>query len=117
MRKLLLSECLYRVIKNALRTQMREALASLPLPRTSPFLALMVTMYNRVLGSDPEFWEAYLPSVVVLKFAHVLEGSDISAANYEKQQLRADPPVGCSALSLLRAFGTADLCTPRRVSG
>jgi hypothetical protein len=48
-RKLLLSECLYRVIKNELRAQMREQLMKLPLPRTSPFLALMVEASRRAL--------------------------------------------------------------------
>lgn len=36
---------------------MRETLENLALPRTSPFLTLLVSMYNRVLSNDAQFWD------------------------------------------------------------
>jgi hypothetical protein len=105
-RMLILSECVYRVLKNDLRARMRLLLQQLPLPRVSPFQQLLcdtynqvkqlplpraisaVDTYNQVLGSDDVFWR----SVIVLlrkKFGErLMQGSRVDPLSHVKQLAR-----------------------------
>ena len=84
-RKVLLSECVFRVLKNSVRSQMRELLSSLLLPRASPFQQLLVKTYNSVLQNEEEFWEVFVAGKLREKFGdRVLLGTDVTAANHEK---------------------------------
>lgn len=92
-RMLILSECVYRVLKNDLRARMRALLQQLPLPRVSPFQQLLCDTYNAVLGADEAFW-AQVGVLLRKKFGdRLMQGARVDALSHVKQLARGGSDV------------------------
>ena len=84
-RRVVLSECVFRVVKNAVRASMRQLLNTLSLPRVSPFQQLLCDTYNLILGASPAFWESEVATRLRRKFGErVLQGSSVDPISHEK---------------------------------
>ncbi len=85
-RRVVLSECVFRVAKNMLRWRMRQLLRTLSLPRVSPFQQLLCDLYNDILGDSADFWDVEMPTRLRRKFGdRVLQGASVDALVHEKR--------------------------------
>lgn len=83
---LVLSECMFRVLKNDLRARMRELLKTQSLPRVSPFQQLLCEQYSAVLSRDNGLFWIRMSELLRRKFGdRVLLGASVDALSHVKQ--------------------------------
>jgi len=82
MRKLLLSVCVGRVIKDQLRQTMREKMKKAQVPSDEPFRRAIVKCLNTLLGRTKQgiqFWEELLPNKLEIKYPRCFSEDEVDA--------------------------------------